>query len=85
MATTAPENTTSDAPGWLDPFLADWRPGTGEPREDPRARLRPAAADADPVDARRRRARRRHRRRGPAGLGRYELRGAGRDPPSGGR
>ncbi len=33
MATTAPENTTSDAPGWLDPFLADWRPGTGEPRE----------------------------------------------------
>ena len=32
MATTAPD-TTADAPGWLDPFLADWRPGTGEPRE----------------------------------------------------
>ena len=30
MATTAPETTQA---GWLDPFLADWRPGTGEPRE----------------------------------------------------
>ena len=30
MATTAPETTHA---GWLDPFLADWRPGTGEPRE----------------------------------------------------
>src|SRR5437016_3453825 len=27
---TAPETTQA---GWLDPFLADWRPGTGEPRE----------------------------------------------------
>ncbi len=33
MATTAPESPASGAPGWLDPFLADWRPGTGEPRE----------------------------------------------------
>ena len=32
MATTAPE-TTATNPGWLDPFLADWRPGTGESRE----------------------------------------------------
>ncbi len=34
MATTAPDPTipVADA-GWLDPFLADWRPGTGEPRE----------------------------------------------------
>src|SRR4029077_5623050 len=30
MATTAPETTQA---GWLDPFLAGWRPGTGEPRE----------------------------------------------------
>ena len=30
MATTAPDTTEA---GWLDPFLADWRPGTGEPRE----------------------------------------------------
>jgi benzaldehyde dehydrogenase (NAD) len=30
MVATAPESTTS---GWLDPFLADWRPGTGAPRE----------------------------------------------------
>jgi benzaldehyde dehydrogenase (NAD) len=28
MATTAPDSTQA---GWLDPFLADWRPGTGEP------------------------------------------------------
>ena len=34
MATTAPESTSEPAAaGWLDPFLADWRPGTGEPRE----------------------------------------------------
>jgi benzaldehyde dehydrogenase (NAD) len=33
MATTAPESTDAAAPGWLDPFLADWRPGTGAPRE----------------------------------------------------
>ena len=34
MATTAPETTTGDtSAGWLDPFLADWRPGSGEPRE----------------------------------------------------
>ncbi len=31
MVTTAPE--TAAEPGWLDPFLADWRPGTGEARE----------------------------------------------------
>ena len=30
MVTTAPEITQA---GWLDPFLADWRPGTGDPRE----------------------------------------------------
>src|SRR5690348_987778 len=33
MATTAPEAHTAETGGWLDPFLADWRPGTGEPRE----------------------------------------------------
>jgi benzaldehyde dehydrogenase (NAD) len=33
MTATAPERTTPEAPGWLDPFLDDWRPGTGEPRE----------------------------------------------------
>src|SRR5258706_6537509 len=37
MAPTAPDTTTggdgSASAGWLDPFLADWRPGTGEPRE----------------------------------------------------
>jgi benzaldehyde dehydrogenase (NAD) len=33
MATTAPDSTDAAAPGWLDPFLADWRPGTGAPRE----------------------------------------------------
>jgi hypothetical protein len=32
MATTAPE-TMAAAEGWLDPFLADWRPGSGEARE----------------------------------------------------
>ena len=32
MATTAPEKTTAEQ-GWLDPFLAEWRPGTGESRE----------------------------------------------------
>ena len=32
MATTAPETTRTSA-GWLDPFLADWRPGAGEPCE----------------------------------------------------
>ncbi len=31
MAATAPETTAT--PGWLDTFLASWRPGTGEPRE----------------------------------------------------
>jgi benzaldehyde dehydrogenase (NAD) len=30
MATTAPESTQA---GWLDPFLAEWRPGTGDPHE----------------------------------------------------
>ena len=33
MATTAPDTTTAATPGWLDPFLADWKPGTGEERE----------------------------------------------------
>jgi benzaldehyde dehydrogenase (NAD) len=32
MAATAPETTRTSA-GWLDPFLADWHPGTGEARE----------------------------------------------------
>src|SRR5689334_12692652 len=31
MATIAPE-AAAEA-GWLDPFLAEWRPGTGEPKE----------------------------------------------------
>src|SRR3954454_11980787 len=31
MVTIAPE--TAAEPGWLDPFLADWRPGTGEAKE----------------------------------------------------
>src|SRR3954452_11564584 len=31
MVTTAPE--TAAEPGWLDPFLGDWRPGTGEAKE----------------------------------------------------
>ncbi len=34
MVATAPESTAErGAPGWLDAFLADWHPGTGEPRE----------------------------------------------------
>jgi benzaldehyde dehydrogenase (NAD) len=35
MATTAPETRANDGEtgGWLEPFLRDWRPGTGEPRE----------------------------------------------------
>jgi benzaldehyde dehydrogenase (NAD) len=33
MATTAPESAESPSAGWLDPFLAGWRPGTGETRE----------------------------------------------------
>ena len=33
MATTAPESTHAASSGWLDSFLADWRPGTGELRE----------------------------------------------------
>src|SRR5437879_1259023 len=34
MATTAPETTTGDtSAGCLHPFLADWRPGSGEPHE----------------------------------------------------
>jgi benzaldehyde dehydrogenase (NAD) len=33
MATTAPETTREGDAAWLEPFLADWRPGTGEPRE----------------------------------------------------
>ena len=43
MATTAPEHDESAAAGWLDPFLADWRPGTGEPREIREPATRPAA------------------------------------------
>ena len=49
MATTAPETTQA---GWLDPFLADWRPGTGEPHENREPATRPAAADPRPVHAR---------------------------------
>jgi benzaldehyde dehydrogenase (NAD) len=33
MATTAPDPTQAEAAGWLDPLLADWRPGTGAPHE----------------------------------------------------
>ena len=33
MATTAPETRTTTSPGWLDPFLETWRPGTGDLRE----------------------------------------------------
>jgi benzaldehyde dehydrogenase (NAD) len=34
MAVTAPDtNARTDAPGWLDSFLADWQPGSGEERE----------------------------------------------------
>ncbi len=33
MATTAPETHAAEQVGWLDSFLADWQPGTGEPRE----------------------------------------------------
>ena len=33
MATTAPDEHATDEAGWLDPFLADWRPGTGQPRQ----------------------------------------------------
>jgi len=33
MATIAPEATSPASPGWLDPFLAEWTPGSGEPRE----------------------------------------------------
>ena len=50
----------SDA-GWLDPFLADWRPGTGEPREIREPATRPAAAHPRPVHARGRRPGRRRR------------------------
>jgi len=32
VATTADTSTTEER-GWLEPFLADWQPGTGEPRE----------------------------------------------------
>ena len=35
MVSTAAETPTqAGSDGWLDPFLADWRPGTGEPIED---------------------------------------------------
>src|SRR5436189_37050 len=33
MATTAPETRTTTSPGWLDPFLETWQPGTGDLRE----------------------------------------------------
>ena len=34
MVATAPESSSdSSVAGWLDAFLADWRPGSGEPRE----------------------------------------------------
>ena len=78
MATTAPDPTRAAAPGWLDPFLADWRAGHRRAARDPRARDRPALADAHPVDARRRRAGRRRGRRRPAGLGRRRATRSGR-------
>ncbi|MGH2474854.1 MAG: aldehyde dehydrogenase family protein, partial [Candidatus Limnocylindrales bacterium] len=34
MAVIAADTTGSAAAGWLDAFLADWRPGTGAPIED---------------------------------------------------
>jgi benzaldehyde dehydrogenase (NAD) len=33
MIATAPDPTAQGGPGWLDPFLAEWRPGTGDPKE----------------------------------------------------
>jgi len=33
MAAIAPESIVEGAAGWLDPFLADWQTGTGEPHE----------------------------------------------------
>src|SRR5256885_10096513 len=33
MAATAPETRTTTSPGWLDPFLETWQPGTGDLRE----------------------------------------------------
>jgi len=34
MVATAPETVGQDrGPGWLDPFLAQWHPGSGELRE----------------------------------------------------
>jgi benzaldehyde dehydrogenase (NAD) len=34
MVATAPQTVGQDrGPRWLDPFLADWHPGSGEPRE----------------------------------------------------
>jgi benzaldehyde dehydrogenase (NAD) len=34
MVATHPDTTSREGPpGWLDPFLADWRPGSGEDRE----------------------------------------------------
>ena len=41
MAAIAPDTTRAAAPGWLDPFLADWEPGTGAPRRGSASR-RPA-------------------------------------------
>jgi hypothetical protein len=33
MVATAPETTSErPEPGWLDGFLSDWQPGTGEVR-----------------------------------------------------
>ncbi len=31
MAAITPESTETAAPGWLESFVAEWRPGTGEP------------------------------------------------------
>jgi benzaldehyde dehydrogenase (NAD) len=32
MVARAPEKSSTHEQAWLDPFLADWRPGSGEPR-----------------------------------------------------
>ena len=84
MATTAPDPTQAEAAGWLDPFLADWRPGTGAPHEVREPASGRPLLTLPAVHARGRRPRRRRGRRGPARLGRHELRRARRGPPPGG-
>ena len=76
----APAPTT-----WLDPFLEDWRPGTGDPLDDPRAGHRHPPPDDPRVDARRRRASGRRGGGRPARVGGDELPGAGPHPAPRGR